>query len=191
MIIIIDNYDSFTYNIVQYLREMAGSDAVRVFRNDAVSIDEIAAISPSGLILSPGPGRPESAGITMDAIHAFTGKVPMLGVCLGHQAIGAAFGAKIIHAKRLMHGKLSDITADGEGVFRGLGATPFKAMRYHSLALEEASLPESLKITARSEDGEIMGVRHVEAAIEGIQFHPESIMTTVGKRILRNFLKTL
>jgi len=187
MILMIDNYDSFTYNIVQYLREM--SNEVAVYRNDFISIDEITALKPEAIVVSPGPGRPEDAGISLEAIRTFAGKIPILGVCLGHQAIGACFGASIIHAKRLMHGKTSDITCDGEGIFKGLSNSTFKAMRYHSLVIDENTLPDCLKITARSEDGEIMGVRHKEFAIEGIQFHPESIMTPVGKRILRNFLK--
>ena len=187
MILMIDNYDSFTYNIVQYLREM--SNDVAVYRNDAISVNEITALNPEAIVVSPGPGRPDAAGISMEAIRTFAGKVPILGVCLGHQAIGACFGASIIHAKRLMHGKTSDITCDGEGLFKGLGSNPFKAMRYHSLVIDETTLPECLKVSARSEDGEIMGIRHKELAIEGIQFHPESIMTPVGKRILRNFLK--
>lgn len=187
MILMIDNYDSFTYNIVQYLREMATD--VAVYRNDALTVVEIAALKPDAIVISPGPGRPESAGVSMDVIREFAGKIPILGVCLGHQAIGACYGASIIHAKRLMHGKTSEITCDGEGVFAGLGNNPFKAMRYHSLVIDESTLPECLKITARSEDGEIMGVRHKAYPVEGIQFHPESIMTPVGKRILRNFIK--
>ena len=187
MILMIDNYDSFTYNIVQYLREMASD--VEVVRNDAITVDQITALNPQAIVISPGPGRPESAGTSLEAIRTFAGKIPILGVCLGHQAIGACYGASIIHAKRLMHGKTSDITADGEGIFKGLGNGTFKAMRYHSLVIDESTLPDCLKITARSEDGEIMGVRHKDYLIEGIQFHPESIMTPVGKRILRNFLK--
>lgn len=187
MILMIDNYDSFTYNIVQYLREMTSD--VEVVRNDAITVDQITALNPQSIVISPGPGRPESAGTSLEAIRTFAGKIPILGVCLGHQAIGACYGASIIHAKRLMHGKTSDITADGEGIFKGLGNGTFKAMRYHSLVIDESTLPDCLKITARSEDGEIMGVRHKDYLIEGIQFHPESIMTPVGKRILRNFLK--
>ena len=187
MILMIDNYDSFTYHIVQYLREMTSD--VEVVRNDAITVDQITALNPQAIVISPGPGRPESAGTSLEAIRTFAGKIPILGVCLGHQAIGACYGASIIHAKRLMHGKTSDITADGEGIFKGLGNGTFKAMRYHSLVIDESTLPDCLKITARSEDGEIMGVRHKDYLIEGIQFHPESIMTPVGKRILRNFLK--
>jgi anthranilate synthase/aminodeoxychorismate synthase-like glutamine amidotransferase len=188
MILMIDNYDSFTYNIVQYLREM-GAD-LRVVRNDAVTLADVAALAPEALIISPGPGRPEDAGVSCDLIRACSGRIPILGVCLGHQAIGRVFGGTIIHAKRLMHGKVSDVTSDGKGLFEGLGTRPFKAMRYHSLAIDRATLPADLVITAESEDGEIMGVRHLTHATEGIQFHPESIMTPVGKRILRNFLKS-
>ena len=187
MILMIDTYDSCTYNIVQYLREMTSD--VEVVRNDAITVDQITALNPQAIVISPGPGRPESAGTSLEAIRTFAGKIPILGVCLGHQAIGACYGASIIHAKRLMHGKTSDITADGEGIFKGLGNGTFKAMRYHSLVIDESTLPDGLKITARSEDGEIMGVRHKDYLVEGIQFHPESIMTPVGKRILRNFLK--
>jgi len=187
MILMIDNYDSFTYNLVQYLREMAAD--VQVFRNDALTVDGIAKLAPAAIVISPGPGRPEEAGVSCDAIRAFAGKLPMLGVCLGHQAMGLVFGGKIIHAKKLMHGKVSDITCDGKGIFKGLAGRPFKAMRYHSLAIERESLPACLEISATTEDGEIMGIRHKQFAIEGLQFHPESIMTPVGKRILRNFLK--
>ena len=187
MIVMIDNYDSFTYNLVQYLREMAAE--VAVYRNDAIAVEQIADLSPAALVISPGPGRPENAGISCDVIRAFGGKIPLLGVCLGHQAIGHTFGGTITYAKRLMHGKTSEITCDGEGIFKGLGERPFKAMRYHSLVIDRNSLPGCLAITAESEDGEIMGIRHKEYLMEGIQFHPESIMTPVGKRILRNFLK--
>ena len=187
MILMIDNYDSFTYNLVQYLREMAAD--VSVFRNDAVDVAEIAKLAPAALVISPGPGRPEDAGVSCDAIRAFAGKIPMLGVCLGHQAMGLVFGGKVVHAKKLMHGKTSDVACDGKGIFKGLDSRPFKAMRYHSLALERESLPDCLEISATTEDGEIMGIRHKQFAVEGIQFHPESIMTPVGKRILRNFLK--
>ncbi len=189
MILMIDNYDSFTYNIVQYLREMSGE--VTVCRNDALTTDAISALAPQAIVISPGPGRPEAAGVSLDVIRTFAGRIPILGVCLGHQAIGACYGAAIIHARRLMHGKTSEITCDGEGVFKGLGASPFKAMRYHSLVIDAATLPDCLVVSARSEDGEIMGVRHVSLPVEGIQFHPESIMTPVGKRIIRNFLRML
>jgi anthranilate synthase/aminodeoxychorismate synthase-like glutamine amidotransferase len=187
MILMIDNYDSFTYNLVQYLREMAAD--VQVFRNDAITVAEIEKLAPAAIVISPGPGRPEDAGISCDVIRAFAGKIPMLGVCLGHQAMGLVYGGKIVHAKKLMHGKTSEITCDGEGIFKGLNSRPFKAMRYHSLAIERESLPECFELSATTEDGEIMGIRHKEFALEGIQFHPESIMTPVGKRILRNFLK--
>ncbi|MDD4102829.1 MAG: aminodeoxychorismate/anthranilate synthase component II [Kiritimatiellae bacterium] len=187
MILMIDNYDSFTYNLVQYLREMTAE--VTVCRNDAVTMEGISAMEPSAIVISPGPGRPENAGVSCDTIRSFAGKVPILGVCLGHQAIGHVFGASITYAGRLMHGKTSEVTCDGEGIFKGLGGRPFKAMRYHSLVIRRDTLPTCLTVTAESEDGEIMGIRHCEHAIYGIQFHPESIMTPVGKRILRNFLK--
>ena len=186
MILMIDNYDSFTYNLVQYLREMAAD--VRVARNDALTVAEIEALAPQAIVISPGPGRPEDAGICCDVIRAFSGRLPLLGVCLGHQAIGLTFGGKVVHAKRLMHGKTSEITTDGKGVFAGINK-PITVMRYHSLAVEAASLPPELLVTARAEDGEIMGIRHRDHATEGIQFHPESIMTPMGKKLLRNFLK--
>ena len=187
MILMIDNYDSFTYNLVQELREMAADVTVR--RNDAITLDDMRQLAPSALVISPGPGRPEDAGVSCDAIRVFAGRIPILGVCLGHQAIGLTYGANIIHAKRLMHGKTSDITNDGDGLFKGLGGHTFKAMRYHSLVIDQATLPPCLQVTATSEDDEIMGVRHREFPVYGIQFHPESIMTPAGKRILRNFLK--
>nr|HPJ57808.1 aminodeoxychorismate/anthranilate synthase component II [Kiritimatiellia bacterium] len=188
MILMIDNYDSFTYNLVQYLREMSAD--VRVFRNDAITVAEIEQLAPSALVISPGPGRPEDAGISCDAIRAFAGKIPILGVCLGHQAIGLVYGATIVHARKLMHGKVSEIACDGQGIFKGLDSRPFKAMRYHSLAVDPNSLPDSLAVSATAtDDGEIMGLRHTSLPVEGIQFHPESIMTPVGKRILRNFLR--
>lgn len=189
MILMIDNYDSFTYNLVQYLREM--TDDVTVSRNDAVTVEQIAAQPPAAIVISPGPGRPENAGVSCDVIRTFAGKIPLLGVCLGHQAMGLAFGATITYAKRLMHGKTSEITCDGEGIFKGLGDRPFKAMRYHSLVIDRSTLPSCLSVTAESEDGEIMAIRHNEFLMAGIQFHPESIMTPVGKRILRNFLKLI
>lgn len=184
-IIMIDNYDSFTYNLVQYL-QMIGPK-VTVYRNDAATVAQIRAMAPAGIVISPGPGRPEGAGVSMDLIRACTGKTPLLGVCLGHQAIGAAFGATVHHAKRIMHGKVSSVTADGKTVYMGI-RSPFQAMRYHSLAVSPETLPECLEVSATAEDGEIMGIRHREYPVEGIQFHPESIMTTVGKRILRNFV---
>jgi len=185
MIVMIDNYDSFTYNLVQYLQRI-GAD-VRVFRNDAVSIPEIRALVPAGIVISPGPGRPENAGISLSLIRELSGQVPILGVCLGHQAIGVAFGGHVGHAKQLMHGKVSRITNDGKSIFRGI-PSPFKAMRYHSLAVSRNHLPDCLEISAETVDGEIMGVRHRQYPVEGIQFHPESIMTPVGKRLLRNFI---
>jgi anthranilate synthase/aminodeoxychorismate synthase-like glutamine amidotransferase len=184
MIVMIDNYDSFTYNLVQYLEELGAP--VGVFRNDKISVAEISALQPAGIVISPGPGRPESAGISIEVMKHFSGKIPILGVCLGHQAIGEAFGGKVVSAKRLMHGKTSTISADGKGIYQGIH-NPFQAMRYHSLAVSRDNLPECLMISAESEDGEIMGIRHREHATEGIQFHPESIMTPVGKRLLRNF----
>ena len=187
MIAMIDNYDSFTYNVVQQLREM-GAD-LRVFRNDALSVAELAALAPAALVVSPGPGRPEDAGISAEAIRAFAGKIPILGICLGHQAIGLVYGARIVKAARIMHGKVSDVTCDGSGVFRGLESRPFKAMRYHSLCLDPETLPPELVVTATADDGCIMGVRHRDLPVFGVQFHPESIMTPAGKRILRNFLK--
>jgi len=185
MILMIDNYDSFTYNLVQYLR-MLGAE-VDVVRNDRISLSEIQMKKMEGIVISPGPCRPEDAGICVEAIRALSGQVPILGVCLGHQAIAVAFGGKVVGAKHLMHGKVSTVTADGESVFRGI-QSPFQAMRYHSLAVSREHLPPCLAITAEAEDGEIMGIRHREHLTEGIQFHPESIMTPVGKRLLRNFL---
>jgi anthranilate synthase/aminodeoxychorismate synthase-like glutamine amidotransferase len=185
MIVMIDNYDSFTYNLVQYLLEL-GAD-VRVFRNDALTVASLQELKPDAIVISPGPGNPDSAGISMPAIEAFSGRIPILGVCLGHQAIGQVFGGKIVSAKRLMHGKTSMVTPYGGVLFKGI-ERPFQAMRYHSLAVEKESLPECLKITAESEEGEIMAIRHDRHPTEGIQFHPESIMTPLGKRILKNFL---
>lgn len=186
MIVMIDNFDSFTYNLVQYLRQL-GAEVV-VARNNALTVDDIEKMAPGGIVISPGPGRPENAGVSMAAIRAFSGRIPLLGVCLGHQAIGAAFGGRIIRARHLMHGKTSDVTADGQSVFQGI-KQPFAAMRYHSLVVSREHLPDCLEVTAESDDGEIMGLRHREHPTEGVQFHPESIMTTVGKRLLRNFLK--
>ena len=188
MILMIDNYDSFTYNLVQYLK-MIGQGVV-VKRNDAISVGDIAAMAPRAIVISPGPGRPESAGVSLDTIRQFSGRIPILGVCLGHQSIAHAFGGKVIAAKRLMHGKTSAIVGDGKGVFAGIQPN-FQAMRYHSLAVEQDSLPDCLAVTATAEDGEIMGIRHRTHITEGIQFHPESIMTPVGKRLLRNFLKMI
>lgn len=187
MIAMIDNYDSFTYNLVQYLKQMG--QTVRVFRNDQISINQLDALKPSAIVISPGPGRPEGAGVSMDVITHFSGKIPLLGVCLGHQAIAVAFGGDVVGAQKLMHGKTSMITSDGEAIYRGI-RKPFQAMRYHSLAVSRSSLPLSLKVTSESDDGEIMGVRHRQFPTEGIQFHPESIMTPVGKRLLRNFVQS-
>ncbi|HYA41999.1 MAG TPA: aminodeoxychorismate/anthranilate synthase component II [Syntrophobacteraceae bacterium] len=181
----IDNYDSFTYNLFQYFR-MLGSE-VEVARNDEVSVEEIGRLGPSAIIISPGPCRPENAGVCIAAIRRFSGKIPILGICLGHQAIASAFGGDVVHAKRLMHGKVSTVVADGRSIYKGI-SNPFQAMRYHSLAVAPGSLPDCLEVTARSEEGEIMGIRHKEHLTEGVQFHPESIMTPVGKRLLKNFL---
>ena len=185
MLLMLDNYDSFTYNLVQYLSEL-GAD-VRVFRNDALTVDEIAALNPAQIVVSPGPCTPNQAGISVALIRRFAGTIPILGVCLGHQAIGQAFGGRIVRAQRVMHGKLSPVTHDGRGVFSGIPA-PFAVTRYHSLVIERASLPDGLVVTATSDDGEIMGVRHREHAVEGVQFHPEAILTEHGKRLLANFL---
>jgi anthranilate synthase component 2 len=181
----IDNYDSFTYNLVQYL-EQIGS-CVKVVRNDAASISDLISWSPTGIVISPGPGRPENAGISLPVVKHFSGKIPILGVCLGHQAIAACFGGKVVSAKKLMHGKTSMIHSDGKTLYQGI-RKPFEAMRYHSLAVSRESFPDCLQISSESEDGEIMGIRHLNHPTEGIQFHPESIMTRVGKRLLRNFL---
>ncbi len=186
MIFVLDNFDSFTYNLVQYFQQLGRT--VKVVRNDAATVEEVLGLRPEAIVLSPGPGRPENAGIMPALIRAAAGKVPLFGVCLGHQAIGQAFGMQVIHAKRIMHGKVSTVDHDGRGLFTGL-SSPFKAVRYHSLALDEATLPPELEITARSEDGEVMGIRHREALIEGIQYHPESILTSTGKRQLANFLE--
>jgi len=186
MLLMIDNYDSFTYNLVQYLGEL-GED-VKVVRNDEMRVDEVERLAPERIVLSPGPCTPNEAGISLELVKRFAGRVPILGVCLGHQAIGQAFGGKIVHAKELMHGKVSRIHHSGEGAFRGL-PTPFQATRYHSLAIERASCPAELAVTAWTDDGEIMGVRHVSLPIEGVQFHPESILTEHGHRLLANFLQ--
>ena len=185
MILVIDNYDSFTYNLVQYLGEL-GAD-LKVFRNDKITIKEIGELKPEKILISPGPGYPKDAGISISVIKEFAGKVPILGVCLGHQSIGEAFGGKIVQAKRLMHGKTSRIYHDGKTIFKGL-SNPFEATRYHSLLIERSSLPECLEISALTKEDEIMGVRHKEFKVEGVQFHPESILTTEGKKLLKNFL---
>ena len=186
MIIMIDNYDSFTYNLVQDIRQIGYP--VAVYRNDALGVAAIADLAPRAIVISPGPGRPEDAGICLDAIAAFSGKIPLLGVCLGHQCIAHAFGGAIVNARRLMHGKTSMVTADGQTIFKGI-KSPFQAMRYHSLVADRERLPDTLVISAESDDGEIMGIRHRVHMTEGIQFHPESIMTPVGKRLMRNFLR--
>ncbi len=187
MVLMIDNYDSFTYNLVQYLGEL-GED-VRVFRNDRITVDEIERLSPEHIVISPGPCTPNEAGISVETVRRLAGKVPILGVCLGHQSIGQAYGGKIVRAKQLMHGKTSMIHHSGEGVFAGL-PNPFEATRYHSLVIERESLPGCLAITAWTEDDEIMGVRHKELPVEGVQFHPESILTQYGHELLANFLRT-
>lgn len=185
MIVMIDNYDSFTYNLVQYLGEMG--QELRIFRNDQITVDEVEAMAPDHLVISPGPCTPNEAGISVQLIQRMAGKVPILGVCLGHQSIGQAFGGKIVRAQRLMHGKTSPIHHAGQGVFRGL-RDPFDGTRYHSLIIERQSLPECFEVTAWTDEEEIMGVRHRELPIEGVQFHPESILTEHGKDLLRNFL---
>ena len=186
MILVIDNFDSFTHNLVQYLR--MGGAKVKVVRNNATTLEEIEALAPSALVLSPGPGRPESAGICLTAIGHFAGRLPVLGVCLGHQSIAQAFGGRIVHAQATMHGKTSRVETNGEDLFKDI-ASPMKAMRYHSLAVERATLPPCLENTATTKDGEIMGLRHREHPIFGIQFHPESIMTPAGKRLIKNFIQ--
>jgi len=191
MLLMIDNYDSFTWNLVQYFGEL-GAD-IRVYRNDEISISDIENMSPTQIVISPGPCTPNEAGISVETIRHFAGRIPLLGVCLGHQSIGVAFGGKIIRAQRVMHGKISAIHHRGQGVFRGL-INPFNATRYHSLVIEQGSLPECLEVTAwtENEDGsmeEIMGVRHKTLDVEGVQFHPESILTEHGHQLLRNFLE--
>jgi anthranilate synthase component 2 len=187
-LLMIDNYDSFTYNLVQYLGELGAELDVR--RNDAVTLDEIAALRPDGIVISPGPCTPNEAGVSVPLIRRFAGQIPLLGVCLGHQAIGAAFGGAIVRAPRIMHGKTSPIHHDGRGVFRDL-PEGFAATRYHSLVIDPATLPPVLERSAWTAEGEIMGVRHRTQAVEGVQFHPESILTVEGKRLLANFLATL
>ena len=185
MLLMIDNYDSFTYNLVQYFGEL-GED-VRVFRNDAITLSEIAKLNPERIVISPGPGTPAQAGISLSVIREFAGKIPLLGVCLGHQSIGEAFGGKVVHARKLMHGKVSPVHHHNVGVFRGL-PNPVTCTRYHSLAVERETLPDCLEVTAWTDDGEIMGLRHKTLDVEGVQFHPESILTEHGHDMLRNFL---
>ena len=185
MLLMIDNYDSFTYNIVQYLGELG--EIVRTVRNDEITLKDIEAMAPDRICISPGPKAPKDAGISLDILREFKGKLPILGVCLGHQAIGEAFGGKVIRAKQVMHGKTSLIAHTGEGVFKDL-PSPFTVIRYHSLAIERASLPDCLEVTAWTDDGEIMGVRHKEFDIQGVQFHPESILSEHGHKLLKNFL---
>jgi anthranilate synthase component 2 len=186
MIAMIDNYDSFTYNLVQYLAELGAE--VRVLRNDEVTVEALEALCPSHIVISPGPGTPDDAGITLSLIKKIAGRIPLLGVCLGHQAIGQAFGAKVVRAARVMHGKLSRIRHDAKGVFAGV-PDDFSATRYHSLVLEAGSVPACLEVSAHSDDGEIMGVRHRELAVEGVQFHPEALLTEHGHRMLQNFME--
>ena len=187
MLLMIDNYDSFTYNLVQYLGELG--EEVKVARNDAITVEQIAAMNPQRIVISPGPCTPNQAGVSVPAIRRFAGTIPLLGVCLGHQSIGQAFGGRIVHAKQLMHGKVSEIRHRSTGVFRGL-PNPLIATRYHSLVIERESLPDCLEVTAWTDDGEIMGVRHKELAVEGVQFHPESFLTEHGHDLLANFLRT-
>jgi anthranilate synthase/aminodeoxychorismate synthase-like glutamine amidotransferase len=187
-VLLIDNYDSFVYNLVQELGELGAEPAV--FRNDAIDMDGIRAAAPDAIVISPGPGRPESAGVSMEVVRTFAGEIPILGVCLGHQCIGQVYGGRTVSAPTLMHGKTSQIHHDGSGVFAGL-PDPFVATRYHSLVIEPASVPDVLEVTARTSDGVVMGLRHRELAVEGVQFHPESILTPSGPNLLANFLGQL
>lgn len=183
---LIDNYDSFTFNLAHYI--LHAGVAVDVFRNDKISVDDLDKMNPSAIVISPGPGRPEDAGISLELVKRLSGKIPILGVCLGHQVIAQSFGGTIIHAKKIMHGKTSTVTADGQYIYDGINR-PFSVMRYHSLAVRESDLPSCLTVTAKTDDGEIMGIRHTTHPTQGVQFHPESFMTTVGKRLIRNFIK--
>jgi anthranilate synthase/aminodeoxychorismate synthase-like glutamine amidotransferase len=185
MVVVIDNYDSFTYNLVQYLGELG--EEVRVFRNDGISVDELVRLAPARILISPGPCTPNEAGISLDVVTRLAGKVPILGVCLGHQSIGQAFGGKVVRAREVVHGKTSRIFHDERGLFAGL-PNPFEATRYHSLVVAREGLPDCLEVTAKTWDEEIMGLRHKSLPVEGVQFHPESFLTTVGKDLLRNFL---
>ncbi|OQW38283.1 MAG: anthranilate synthase component 2 [Nitrospira sp. HN-bin3] len=186
MLLVIDNYDSFTYNLVQYLGELG--EEIRVIRNDKMTLDQIDELRPDRLVISPGPCTPKEAGISVEAIRRFGGKLPILGVCLGHQSMAVAYGGEVIRASRLMHGKTSQIKHDGKTIFRSL-SNPFEATRYHSLIVNRANLPDCFEISAETAEGEIMGLRHKVLGVEGVQFHPESILTTSGKDLLRNFLK--
>ncbi|MBD3241302.1 MAG: anthranilate/aminodeoxychorismate synthase component II [Chitinivibrionales bacterium] len=188
MILVIDNYDSFTFNLVQYLGEI--HDDIVVRRNDAVTVEQARELGPKGIVVSPGPCTPKEAGVSVEIVRKLGPEIPLLGVCLGHQSIGAAFGGKVIRAPYLMHGKVSSVRHDGKGVYRGL-PNPFTATRYHSLVIERDSCPRELEITAETDDGIIMGVRHRTHPIEGVQFHPESILTDAGKNLLRNFVESL
>ncbi len=187
-VVVVDNYDSFTYNLVQYVETLGGECDVRL--NDRVTVDEIRQARPAGVLLSPGPGNPDEAGVTLAVIRELAGELPIFGVCLGHQAIGQAFGGKVVRAPELMHGKTSGIEHDGRGIFQGL-PSPFEATRYHSLIVEEAGFPEALEVTARTAKGEIMGLRHRQHAVEGVQFHPESILTDHGLQMIENWLGSL
>jgi len=187
-VVVVDNYDSFTYNLVQYIESLGGECDVRL--NDRVTVDQIREARPSGVLLSPGPGNPDEAGVTLSVIEQLAGTLPIFGVCLGHQAIGQAFGGKVIRAPELMHGKTSGIQHDGRTIYQGL-PSPFEATRYHSLIVEEASFPDALEVTARTQKGEIMGLRHRKFAVEGVQFHPESILTDHGLRLIENWLSSL
>jgi len=186
MLLMIDNYDSFTFNLVQYLGELG--EEVKVVRNDGISVAEVERLNPAQIVISPGPCTPSEAGVSLDVIARFAGEIPILGVCLGHQAIGQAFGGKVVRAQRVMHGKLSSVRHDGKGVFAGI-PDGFAATRYHSLAVERASLPACLEVTAESEEGEIMGLRHRTLRVEGVQFHPEAMLTEHGHAMLKNFLE--
>ncbi|HEV2464941.1 MAG TPA: aminodeoxychorismate/anthranilate synthase component II [Acidobacteriaceae bacterium] len=186
MVFVLDNYDSFTYNLVQYMGELGAEMEVR--RNDELTVDEVEALKPQRVLLSPGPCTPQEAGISIELVRRFAGRVPILGVCLGHQAIGAAFGGDVVRAAKLMHGKTSEVEHDGKTIFTGI-ASPMTCTRYHSLIVSERNLPEDLEISARTADGTIMGLRHRKHAVEGVQFHPESVLTADGKRLIKNFLE--
>jgi para-aminobenzoate synthetase component 2 len=186
MILVIDNYDSFTFNLVQYLGSMGHE--LKVFRNDAITVEEIGRLAPERIVISPGPGRPENSGIIIQTIKEFSGKIPILGVCLGHQAIGAAFGGDVVSAPQVMHGKTSDIFHDGRTIFSDL-PSPFRATRYHSLVVSPESLPDCLEVSAKTSDGIIMGLRHRQMVVEGVQFHPESILTDIGMKMLHNCVR--